>query len=77
MRPLADRNAIMMTTDARAGGQIMVDTGKVKQILYNLLSNAVKFTPNGGRVTVTTRQHDDGILLTVADTGIGIASGDL
>ncbi|HEX5166121.1 MAG TPA: response regulator, partial [Thermomicrobiales bacterium] len=77
MRPLADRKSIAMTADARAGAQIVADTGKVKQILYNLLSNAIKFTPDEGRVSVTTRQHDDGILLTVADTGIGIAADDL
>jgi signal transduction histidine kinase len=50
------------------------DRQKVKQILLNLLSNALKFTHEGG-VTVSVRrnQKDRTILLSVADTGIGIA----
>lgn len=53
------------------------DTLRIKQILLNLLSNAIKFTPQGGNITVTARQCDDGGLqLAVADTGIGIAKRD-
>jgi signal transduction histidine kinase len=53
------------------------DQGKVQQILTNLLSNAIKFTPEGGRITVTARRGTDGdLLLTVADTGVGIAEQD-
>jgi signal transduction histidine kinase len=50
------------------------DRQKVKQILLNLLSNALKFTHHGG-VTVSARRNkkDSTILLSVADTGIGIA----
>jgi signal transduction histidine kinase len=52
------------------------DAGKLRQILYNLLSNAIKFTPEGGRVTL--RAHAEGrfVVLSVADTGIGIAEED-
>ncbi len=51
------------------------DRQKVKQILLNLLSNALKFTHEGS-VTVSARRNkkDRTILLSVADTGIGIAS---
>jgi signal transduction histidine kinase len=49
------------------------DARYIRQILLNLVSNAVKFTPSGGRVTVCVwRQAGGGIVLTVADTGIGI-----
>ena len=54
------------------------DDRKLKQILINLLSNAVKFTPGGGRVELSARIDETGdLLLAVADTGIGIAPGDL
>jgi two-component system cell cycle sensor histidine kinase PleC len=52
---------------------LRADRRALKQIALNLLSNAVKFTPAGGRVTVRGRMADDCILLSIADSGIGIA----
>ncbi len=54
------------------------DPRLMKQILINLLSNAIKFTPAGGRMTVSLRASpDEGYLLRVADTGIGMAQQDI
>ena len=54
------------------------DERKFKQVLINLLSNAIKFTPPGGTITTRIWYHsDDGYLLQVADTGIGIALSDI
>jgi signal transduction histidine kinase len=53
------------------------DQSKVQQVLTNLLSNAIKFTPEGGRIDVSARANERGLLeLTVADTGVGIAEED-
>lgn len=53
------------------------DQGKIQQILTNLLSNAIKFTPEGGRITVAARSDPPSrLVLTVADTGVGIAPED-
>ena len=53
---------------------LRIDERKLRQILLNLLSNAVKFTPDGGSVTVRSWfRSEDGFVLQVADTGIGIA----
>jgi signal transduction histidine kinase len=49
------------------------DGGKLRQILSNLLSNAVKFTPEGGRITLRGSMEDNYLVLSVADTGVGIA----
>ena len=49
----------------------------MKQILLNLLSNAVKFTNDGGRIAVRTRKVEDAVMLTIADTGIGIPKSAL
>jgi signal transduction histidine kinase len=42
----------------------------------NLLSNAVKFTPSGGKVEVSSAQQNGEVLVSVADTGPGIAPED-
>jgi two-component system cell cycle sensor histidine kinase PleC len=53
---------------------LLADRLRVKQILLNLLSNAIKFTPPGGSIRVGVEQDDQGqIVLSVSDTGIGIA----
>ncbi len=49
-----------------------VDETKFTQILNNLLSNAIKFTPPGGHITVSLSINGPNLLMTVADTGIGI-----
>jgi signal transduction histidine kinase len=52
------------------------DRMRIKQVLLNLLSNAVKFTYSG-RVLVQVRHEAEALRVSVADTGIGIAPGDL
>ncbi len=56
----------------------LCDETKTTQIINNLLSNASKYTLGGGEITVTLRQADetDFLLLSVADTGIGIAPSE-
>jgi len=56
--------------------EFAADERKFKQILLNLLSNAVKFTPEGGTIVVTAAPTQDGIEVSVRDTGIGIAPED-
>jgi signal transduction histidine kinase len=75
----ADSSGITLDTDlAAAGAVVCADLRICKQMLINLLSNAVKFTSAGGRVTVASCIDADGdLLLSVADTGMGIAAGDL
>jgi len=77
VRERASRRGITLgcTIDQRLG-LISGDERKVKQVLLNLLSNALKFTPEGGRVGVGARLHDDVAEVSVADTGIGIALTD-
>ena len=56
------------------------DQLKVRQILVNLLANAIRFTPSGGTVSVSATVVADGdgdLVLTIADTGVGIAQRDI
>ena len=52
--------------------RLITDREKFNMILTNLLSNAVKFTPEGGTITVSALQTEEGIQVSVADTGPGI-----
>jgi signal transduction histidine kinase len=57
---------------------VRADERLVKQILLNLLTNAIKFTPAGGRVSVEAGIAPGGdFLVSVRDTGIGIAPDDI
>jgi signal transduction histidine kinase len=77
VRERAQRHSIVLgqQVDAKLG-EIVADERKFKQILLNLLSNAVKFTPDGGRIDVIARHEDGAAVISVHDTGIGIAPED-
>ena len=49
------------------------DELKLRQVVLNLLSNAVKFTPAGGQIVVTARAEGGEAVVSVRDTGIGVA----
>ena len=56
---------------------ILTDRDKLEKILLNLLFNAIKFTPSGGRIELKAENKDDQVILTVSDTGVGIAEKNL
>jgi len=79
VQPRADAKNVLLETAVYSGlPQLYVDSGKLRQALVNLLSNAVKFTPVGGRVSIGA-QHGprQGLMISVTDTGIGIAPEDI
>ena len=56
---------------------VSVDATRIRQLILNLLTNAVKYTPPGGTVRMQLGSANGRVALSVADTGIGIAPGDL
>lgn len=73
IRERAKRHGIHLGLDIdHRLGQFTVDERKLKQVLLNLLSNAVKFTPDGGTVSLKAVRQDEGVEISVTDTGIGI-----
>lgn len=56
---------------------IRADERMLRQVVLNLISNAVKFTEPGGKVHIDIRERDEGLELTVTDTGIGMTPQEL
>lgn len=52
------------------------DEARVRQVLLNLYSNAAKFTEQGF-IRLTAREYNDGVLISLTDTGIGISRENL
>jgi len=61
-----------MTLDRSA--TVLGDPRRLEQIVWNLAWNAVKFTQPSGRISIRLEQANHEVVLTVADTGVGIAS---
>ena len=51
---------------------ILCDDYEIEICIVNLVSNAAKFTPEGGNITITIKDLDDKVMISVLDTGVGI-----
>ena len=76
-RARAEASGVDLRVDAPLPVVVHADPMRLRQALGNLVSNAVRHTPAGGTVTVAVRGTADAVVLTVADTGDGIAAEHL
>ncbi|MDN7132996.1 ATP-binding protein [Halomonas sp. MC140] len=58
--------------DSRVPAWVMVDAGRLRQILLNLIANAIKFTDHGG-VSVQVSTKSEQLLFEISDTGCGLS----
>jgi two-component system OmpR family sensor kinase len=56
---------------------VQADSARMRQLVMNLVSNAVKYTPAGGRVWLALTAGTETATISVRDSGIGIAPGDV
>ncbi len=59
------------------GIQLIADPHRLAQVLSNLLNNAAKYTPEGGRIRLTTDCRDGEVAVSVSDNGLGIPADQL
>jgi signal transduction histidine kinase len=69
---------VSLSVDAPADlPPVVVDPLRIREVLTNVVSNALHHTPAGGRISIAARVDDARIIVSVRDTGSGIAPEDL
>ena len=77
LRAAAERAGLTLTVDCPPLGRpVAVDPRMWEKVVLNLVANAVKYTFVGG-ITVRLAAEDDGVVLSVADTGVGVPAEEL
>ncbi|MEW5848660.1 MAG: ATP-binding protein [Myxococcota bacterium] len=70
----ADRKGVRLMVEPPVGAiQVQADRRAVEQVLTNLVDNAIKYSPSGARVTLRAELRNGEVLMSVTDTGPGIA----
>jgi len=76
--PKAAAQAVTLALDAPPSlPPVHADGQRIAQVLTNLLGNALRYTPEGGHVDLALRSEQPSVLVSVSDTGSGIAAEDL
>lgn len=73
----AQKKHIAISMDAPDAVMLRADQDKIERICYNLLSNALKYTSEGGEITLTAKEENGRVMISVADNGCGISSDEL
>lgn len=68
------RSLTLVLEPSERDPEARIDRDRIMQALANLLDNAIRVTPEGGRITLSAREQGDLILVSVTDTGPGIAA---
>ena len=73
----AQKKHITISMNAPDAVMLRADQDKIERICYNLLSNALKYTSEGGEITLTAKEENGRVMISVADNGCGISSDEL
>lgn len=75
---VASEKDIAVSIDAPAEPMVVfADRLHLRRLFFNLIDNAIKFTPPQGKIDIALRRQDNLVLVTVCDTGVGIAEEDM
>jgi signal transduction histidine kinase len=74
---VADDKGVTVTLEAGEDVSIAAAPDRMRQVFANLLDNAIKYTPRGGEVRVAVRREENSAVVSVSDTGAGIAAEHL
>ena len=68
---------IMRPQEAKSPPKIKADKVHLRRLFFNIIDNAIKYTPEGGRIDIKTATHQNKIIVSIIDTGPGIAQENL
>ena len=77
LQPQAQEKGITLQVNLLTGVMVNGDALQLTRLFRNLLENALQYTPAGGKVTLAMKLRDRFAIVSVDDTGIGIAPEDL
>lgn len=73
----AQEKSIFIENNVSQSNLITADPVMLETIFRNLINNSIKFTPNGGKVVITTTLTDRQLIACIKDTGVGIEKRNL
>jgi signal transduction histidine kinase len=77
-RHRAESLGLTLTTNVpNDSSAVSGDFEALRRVIRGFIDNAIKYTPEGGQITVSAREFDDGMAIRVSDTGKGIPETDL
>jgi two-component system sensor histidine kinase BaeS len=81
LEPMAEEKDISILEKLQSIPVVSVDLGRINQVFYNLITNALRYTPKNGKIIFSSqtvmRNHKQWVLISIVDTGVGIAPEDL
>jgi heavy metal sensor kinase len=73
MRPVADAKELRLHVEVNGASWVLGDAARLREVFFNLIDNGIKYTPEGGEVVLRVGQNGLEAVVTVRDTGMGIA----
>ena len=74
---VADDRQVTVTSELPKQCRVPGDRQRLQRVFANLLDNALKYTPAKGHVTISLIEDDSQVMLSIADTGIGVSADEL
>ncbi len=77
LKPLATSKNILLEYESDIGIFSRIEKDRLWEAFYNILDNSIKYTKEGGHVKMTVEREDNCAVITISDTGIGIAQDEV
>lgn len=77
LKPLAESKKIYLEYKSDIGIFSRIERDRLWEAFYNILDNSIKYTKEGGKVQMVVEREDNCAVITISDTGIGIAQNEV